>query len=171
MSSGVLFAIAFYVVAGATLVSALAVVMLRNIVRSAVALIACFFMVAWLYLMLSADFLWVAQLLIYAGAIPVLIVFAIMFTRRSMSDTSAPDSNDRPWAALVGGGIFLLLVAVLVPASWKFGDWPGLAGTTAKLGNELVNHYALPFELISVLLVVALIGAVVLARHEGSDTT
>jgi NADH:ubiquinone oxidoreductase subunit 6 (subunit J) len=168
VSNGVLFAIAFYLVAGTTLGSALAVVMLKNIVRSAVALIACFFMVAWLYLMLSADFLWVAQLLIYAGAIPVLIVFAIMFTRRSMSETSAPDSNDRPWAALVGGGIFLLL-GVLVPATWKYGDWPGLAGTTAKLGTELVNHYALPFELISLLLVAALIGAVVLARHEGSD--
>jgi NADH:ubiquinone oxidoreductase subunit 6 (subunit J) len=169
VSNGVVFAIAFYIVATMTLVSALAVVTLRNIVRSAVALIACFFMVSWLYLMMNADLLWVAQLLIYAGAIPVLIVFAVMFTRRSMSDTSAPDTPTRSWAAVIGGAVFLLLIGVLVPASWKIGDWPGLVGTTAKVGNELVYHYAVPFEVVSVLLLAALIGAVVLARHEGSE--
>jgi NADH:ubiquinone oxidoreductase subunit 6 (subunit J) len=169
VSNGALFTIAFYMVAIATLVSALAVVMLRNIVRSAVALIATFFMVSWLYLMMNADLLWVAQLLIYAGAIPVLIVFAVMFTRRSMSDTSAPETSSRPWPALIAGGVFLLLAGVLLPAAWKYGDWPGLTGTTAKLGSELVNHYALPFEVVSVLLLIALIGAVVLARHEGND--
>lgn len=170
MSNGIIFALAFYFVAFLTLGSALAVVMLRNIVRSAVALIASFFMVSWLYLMMNADLLWVAQLLIYAGAIPVLIVFAVMLTRRSMSDTSAPDTPTRSWAALIGGGVFLLLIGVLVPAGWKYGDWPGLAGTTAKVGGELVNHYAVPFEVVSVLLLVALIGAVALARHEGQDT-
>lgn len=169
MSNGVVFAIAFYLVAGLTLAFALAVVTVRNIVRSAVALIACFFMVAWLYLMMNADLLWVAQLLIYAGAIPVLLVFAIMFTRRSMSDTSAADTPTRSWAALIAGAVFLLLVGVLLPASWKLTDWPGLEGTTAKVGGELVNHYGVPFEVVSVLLLAALIGAVVLARHEGGE--
>jgi NADH-quinone oxidoreductase subunit J len=169
VSNGVLFAIAFYVIAIGTLVSALAVVMLHNIIRAAVALIATFFMVSWLYLMVNADLLWVAQLLIYAGAIPVLIVFAVMFTRRSMSDTSAPETSTRPWAALIAGGIFMLLLGVLLPAAWRFSAWPELTGTTATLGSELVNRYAVPFEVVSVLLLVALIGAVVLARHEGSD--
>src|SRR5438309_7838125 len=119
MSNGLIFAIAFYVLAIATLLSALAVVTVRNIVRSAVALIATFFFVSWLYLMMNADLLWVAQLLIYAGAIPVLLVFAVMLTRRSMSDNSAPDTALRPWAALISAAIFGLLIAVLLPATWN----------------------------------------------------
>jgi NADH-quinone oxidoreductase subunit J len=142
------------------------VVVLRNVVHAAVALIACFFFVAWLYLLLNADLLWVAQLLIYAGAIPVLIVFAIMFTRRSMSDTSNADSGNRVWAALVSAAIFGLLLAVLLPTNWFAGKWPGLTGTTQVIGLELVNRYAVPFELVSVLLLVALIGAVILARRD-----
>jgi NADH:ubiquinone oxidoreductase subunit 6 (subunit J) len=167
MSNGFVFSLSFYAVALTTLLTALLVVTLRNIVHSAIALIASFFMVSWIYLMLNADLLWVAQLLIYAGAIPVLIVFAVMLTRRSMSDTSAPDTSTRYWAALVGGGVFLLLILVLLPAAWRVGDWPGLAGTTSLVGIELVNRYAVPFEVVSVLLLTALIGAVVLARREG----
>jgi NADH-quinone oxidoreductase subunit J len=166
MSNDVLFAITFYVLAALVLVSGMGVVVLRNVVHAAVALIACFFFVAWLYLLLNADLLWVAQLLIYAGAIPVLIVFAIMFTRRSMSDTSNADSGNRVWAALVSAAIFGLLLAVLLPTNWFAGKWPGLAGTTRVIGLELVNRYAVPFELVSVLLLAALIGAVILARRD-----
>jgi NADH-quinone oxidoreductase subunit J len=166
MSNDLLFAIAFYVLAAAVLVSGMGVVVLRNVVHAAVALIACFFFVAWVYLFLNADLLWVAQLLIYAGAIPVLIVFAIMFTRRSMSDTSNADSGNRVWAALVGAAVFGLLLAVLLPANWFTGQWPGLNGTTQVIGLELVNRYAVPFELVSVLLLAALIGAVILARRD-----
>ena len=161
-----LYAITFYVLAVLTLTSGLLVVSLRNIVHAALALIATFFFVAWLYLLMNADLLWVAQLLIYAGAIPVLIVFAIMFTRRSMSDTSNVDTRNRILAGVLAGGIFFLLLAVLVPAGWHYAAWPNLNGTTATIGNQLVNVYAIPFELISVLLLAALVGAVVLARRE-----
>ncbi|HXA42478.1 MAG TPA: NADH-quinone oxidoreductase subunit J [Candidatus Solibacter sp.] len=167
MSNDLLFAITFYVLAALTLGAGLGVVILRNVVHAAVSLIACFFFVAWVYLVLSADLLWVAQLLIYAGAIPVLIVFAIMFTRRSMSDTSNADSGGIGlWAPLVGAAVFGLLLAVLLPATWFHGSWPNPPGTTALIGNELVSKYAVPFELVSVLLLAALIGAVILARRE-----
>lgn len=166
MSNDLLFAITFYVLAALVLVSGMGVVVLHNVVHAAVALIACFFFVAWVYLVLNADLLWVAQLLIYAGAIPVLIVFAIMFTRRSMSDTSNADSGNRIWAALVSAAVFGLLLAVLLPTNWFVGKWPGLTGTTQVIGLELVNRYAVPFELVSVLLLAALIGAVILARRD-----
>ena len=166
MTNHVVFALLFYVLAGLVLLSGMAVVLLRNVVHAAVALIACFFFVAWIYLVLNADLLWVAQLLIYAGAIPVLIVFAIMFTRRSMSATSSPETSYTIWGAVVSAGVFGLLLAVLLPANWYHGQWPGLAGTTQVIGQELVNKYALPFELVSVLLLAALIGAVVLARRD-----
>jgi NADH:ubiquinone oxidoreductase subunit 6 (subunit J) len=161
-----LYQIAFYVLAFSILASAVLVVALGNVVRAALALIMTFFLVGWLYLMLNADLLWVAQLLIYAGAIPVLIVFAIMLTRRSMSETSNADTPNRPWAALIALAVFVLLLLVLLPASWHLAAWPGLAGTTATLGNQLVNGYAVPFELISLLLLIGLIGAVVLARRD-----
>ena len=166
MSNDLLFAITFYVLAALVLVSGMGVVVLRNVVHAAVALIACFFFVAWVYLVLNADLLWVAQLLIYAGAIPVLIVFAIMFTRRAMSDTSNADSGNRIWAALVSAAFFGLLLAVLLPTNWFVAKWPGLTGTTQVIGLELVNRYAVPFELVSVLLLAALIGAVILARRD-----
>src|SRR3984893_18402584 len=166
MTNHVVFALLFYVLAGLVLLSGMAVVLLRNVVHAAVALIAGFFFVAWIYLLLNADLLWVAQLLIYAGAIPVLIVFAIMFTRRSMSDTSSAESGNTAWAALVAAAVFGLLLVVFLPASWFQRKWPGLAGTTQVIGQELVNRYAVPFEVVSVLLLAGLIGAVVLARRE-----
>ena len=166
MTDHLLYAVMFYALAALVLLSGMAVVLLRNVVHAAVALIACFFFVAWVYLALNADLLWVAQLLIYAGAIPVLIVFAIMFTRRSMSDTSNADTGNRVWAALVSAAVFGLLLAVLLPTSWFAGKWPGLSGTTQTIGLELVNRYSVPFELVSVLLLAALIGAVILARRD-----
>ena len=168
MTHPTLYAVAFYALAIVTLGAGLAVVTLRNIVHSALALIATFFFVAWLYLMLQADLLWVAQLLIYAGAIPVLIVFAIMLTRRSMSDTSNAESHNALAAGLIGILVFGVLVVVLMPAPWRTGNYPsGLSGTVSTIGAELVNRYAVPFEVVSLLLLVGLIGAVVLARREG----
>src|ERR1700694_6342779 len=123
MDNQLLFALTFYALGALVLVSGMAVVLLRNVVHAAVALIACFFFVAWIYLLLNADLLWVAQLLIYAGAIPVLLVFAIMLTRRSMSDTSNAESGTKLWAALVAAALFGLLLAVLLPANWFQGRW------------------------------------------------
>src|SRR3979409_1773612 len=114
MSNDLLFAITFYVLAALVLAWAMAVVVLRNGVHAAAGLMSCFFFVSWVCLFLNADLLWVAQLLIYAGAIPVLIVFAIMFTRRSMSDTSSPETSYTISGALVSAGIFGLLLAVLL---------------------------------------------------------
>ena len=168
MSNPTIYAITFYVLAVLILGFGIAVVSVKNIVHAALALIATFFFVAWLYLLLNADLLWVAQLLIYAGAIPVLVVFAIMLTRRSMSDTSNPESASRLWGGLIAAGVFLLLILVLMPASWHIGKYPeGGGGTVGILGVELVRRYAVPFELVSLLLLVGLIGAVVLARREG----
>jgi NADH-quinone oxidoreductase subunit J len=168
MSNSVVYTVVFYVLAISTLVAGLLVVTVRNIVHSAIALIATFFFVAWLYLMMNADLLWVAQLLIYAGAIPVLIVFAIMLTRRSMSDTSNADSSNVAWASIIAAAVFVLFIVVLMPAAWRVGHYPDpQVGTTATIGTELVNRYAVPFEVVSVLLLIGLIGAVVLARRQG----
>jgi NADH-quinone oxidoreductase subunit J len=167
LSNSLVYTLSFYVLAALVLIAGVAVVTLRNIVHAALALIATFFFVAWLYLLMNADLLWAAQLLIYAGSIPVLVVFAIMFTRRSMSDTSNEDSGNRLWAALVATGVLAVLVAVLMPATWHTGNYPAnLPGTVAVLGSELVNRYVVPFEVVSILLLIGLLGAVVLARRD-----
>src|ERR1700694_461098 len=124
MDNQLLFALTFYALAAMVLVSGMAVVFVRNVVHAAVALIACFFFVSWIYLLLNADLLWVAQLLIYAGAIPVLIVFAIIPTRRPMPDTSSAEWGTTAWAALGAAAVFGLLLAVLLPRTGSMASGP-----------------------------------------------
>jgi NADH-quinone oxidoreductase subunit J len=163
--------VAFYVIAAAVIGAAIAVVTLRNIVHAAFALIGCFFMVGALYLAIGADFLAAAQILIYAGAIPVLIIFAIMLTKGSMSREGNGFVVLWPVAAVVSLGLGAGIIAVFAADrdAWRSGVYPQDLldnGTTETLGRVLLNTYALPFEVASVLLLVALVGAVVLARRD-----
>jgi len=166
--------VAFYVIATLVVGAAIAVVTLRNIVHAALGLIACFFMVGALYLAVGADFLAAAQVLIYAGAIPVLIIFAIMLTRGSMTREGNRLVGQWPVALLVAigmGGTILAVVAVSRD-TWRSGIYPQDlldSGTTGKIGRLLLTGYALPFEVASVLLLAALIGAIVLARRDEGE--
>jgi NADH-quinone oxidoreductase subunit J len=166
--------VAFYVIATGILGAALAVVTLRNIVHAAFALIGCFFMVGALYLAIGADFLAAAQILIYAGAIPVLIIFAVMLTRGSMSRAGNGFVRFWPFAALLTMGVAAGMIGVFGGSRdvWQTGTYPQSlldSGTTETLGRVLLNVYALPFEVASLLLLVALIGAIVLARRDEQE--
>lgn len=166
--------VAFYVIATGIVGAAIAVVTLRNIVHTAFALIACFFLVGALYLAIGADFLAAAQILIYAGAIPVLIIFAIMLTRGSMTREGNGFVRLWPVAAVVSLALGAGLVGVLASDRdiWQTGVYPQNLldnGTTETLGRVLLNNYALPFEVASVLLLVALLGAIVLARPDEQE--
>lgn len=145
----------------------------RNIVHSAFALLATFFGVAGLYVFLGADFLAGIQVLIYVGGILVLILFAVMLTHRiadvNLSNESTPGIVAGVVVALVLVGIVLVIFNVrwpLVP------DWILEAtersndSSTKSIGWHLLNEYLLPFEIVSVLLVAALVGAAFLARGE-----
>jgi NADH-quinone oxidoreductase subunit J len=163
--------VAFYVIATLVIGAAIAVVTLRNIVHAAFALIACLFMVGALYLAIGADFLAATQILIYAGAIPVLIIFAIMLTRGSMSAEGNGFVRLWPVAAVLSLALTGGLIGVFSSNRnvWQTGTYPQDLldnGTTETLGRVLLNTYALPFEVASVLLLVALVGAVVLARRD-----
>lgn len=165
---------AFYVVAVLVVASAVVVVASRNLVHAAFALVGCLFAVGVLYLALGADFLAGAQILIYAGAIPVLLIFGIMLTRDSMS----PQANRLgPWwpAALLAaaGMTAVLLATVLVSGDdWRRGRYPQELldrGTSRVIGQQLLTRHALPFEVASVLLLAALVGAIVLARRDADE--
>jgi NADH-quinone oxidoreductase subunit J len=162
--------IIFLITAVATLGAAIYVVSARNLVHAALALVATFFGVAILFVLLQAGFLAAVQVVLYIGAIAILIIFAIMLTRRVMEDTG-PQTN-RLWglAAVLALASFGALVASfgLVPLLQQVNATLPVADATAtlkSLGYAFVdpNQYLLPFELASVLLLVALIGSIVIA--------
>lgn len=161
--------IIFLVTAALTLGSAIAVVTVRNLVHAALALIVSFFGVAVVFVLLQAGFLAAVQVVLYIGAIAILIIFAIMLTRRVMQDTG-PQINRQWWLAAI-------LAVALFAALWMvLRQVPGLQMALApaavdpeaglrQLGAALVdpNQYMLPFEVASVLLLVALVGSIVIA--------
>jgi NAD(P)H-quinone oxidoreductase subunit 6 len=156
----------FYALAAITLAGAALVAFSRNIVHSAFALLATFFGIAGLYAFLAADLMAVIQLLVYVGGVLVLIVFAVMLTARI---SEARISN--PAMGRGAGLVVLVVVAGLMTyiAVRIFGDsgTPDPARpTTAAVGNALLSTYVLPFEVISVLLLAVLLGAVTLARGQ-----
>jgi NADH-quinone oxidoreductase subunit J len=157
--------IIFFVVAVITLVAAFLVVTAKSLVHSALWLIMALFGVAVIYVFLEAGFFAVAQVLIYIGAIAILFIFAVMLTRKDMRDKGSQHNATWLLAALAAIALFVGLFFVL--SSWaSFSTTkpvipPGM-NTLAELGQALVspNAYLLPFELASVLLVAAMIGAI-----------
>ncbi len=162
--NGILTYVAFFALAGLTLLSALAVVTLRNLLRSALALVVTFVGVAGIYLLLQAEFIAAVQVLLYVGAVTVLILFAIMLTERLM-EARLRQFTGKWWLAVPVVLLVLALIVVsLLGAVWVERPREVLPGEpVASLGEVLMTRYALPFEIASVLLLVAMIGAIVVA--------
>jgi NADH-quinone oxidoreductase subunit J len=157
--------IGFTVVAAIGAIGAFRLVTSRNVVHAALYLTLTLAMVATAYLLLAAEFVGWVQVLIYVGAIVVLLLFALMLTKAPIGRETL-DNQQRGIAALVGLGILAGLVYLLNGA---FGDQPATKigeVRTGEIGESLFRTYVLPFEVISVLLLAALIGAVVLARKD-----
>src|SRR3989454_4997789 len=158
----------FYVVAVPTVVGAFGVVTARNVVPSALFLILSLLSVAGIFILLSAEFLAIVEVLIYGGAVTILVLFAMMLTRvRDMP--VALDGPQRPFAALAAGA-FLAISVVSVLST----DWPGQTDTVnvislEQIGNRLFTTWAVPFEGASLVLPVAWLGAIVLARGEEGE--
>ena len=156
----------FFALAVFTVAAALLVVLGRNIVHSAVALIFSFCGVAGIYVLLDAEFLAAVQVLIYVGGITILLLFAIMLTTRIAS--RAEVFNEQVWmSALVTVGITAILVYASLAGIRVSGDAPATPDTTSALGRLLLTTHVLPFEVASVLLLAAMVGAIILARREG----
>jgi len=159
-------AIAFYVLAIVMLGSALAVVLLRNIVHSALFLALAFLSVAGIYIILSAEFLAAVQILIYAGAVMILLLFAIMLTQRAHSSQSNIPNSQAALAGVISVALLAVVGSVIVRTPWRVGLETPAQPNTELLGRALFNQYVLPFEIASVLLLVAMIGAIVIARED-----
>jgi NADH-quinone oxidoreductase subunit J len=158
----------FYVVAIPTIIGAIGVVTARNVVHSALFLILSLLAVAGIFILLAAEFLAIVQVLIYGGAVTILVLFAMMLTRvRDMP--TALDGSQRPFAALAA--LAFLIVSIVSVVST---EWPGETEeihviSIEEIGTALFTTWAVPFEIASLVLMVALLGAIILARGEEGE--
>jgi len=158
--------VAFFAIAAIAVVSALGLILRPNAIHGALFLVVNLGSIAALYLMLGAEFLAAAQVIVYAGAIMVLFVFAIMVLIPGKEE-SGPDTHRgaRLLAAPVGGLLLLLLIFVVV-GRWSVPRGPeGPSGSAGAVGRLLFTSYLFPFELTSVLLLAAMVGVLLLAKR------
>jgi NADH-quinone oxidoreductase subunit J len=159
--------VAFGIIAAVMAVAAVAVVTVKNVVHAALALVVVLAGVAAQYVLLQAEFVAWVQVLIYIGAVIVLFLFGIMLTRAPMRKNPGLDNDQRLPALAVALLLFAVLVGLLADT---FGDarLPEAAAPTTSglLGEEIFRIYVIPFEVVSMLLLAALIGSIVLARRD-----
>ena len=161
--------IIFLLTGAVILIAAIMVVAARNLVHAALWLIVSLFGVAVLFVLLEAGFLAAVQVVLYIGAIAILIIFAIMLTRRVMQD-AGPQTNQQWWlSALIAAALFGVLIWAFSQVAYPLANAPVPDNSLVMLGSSFVdpNQYALPFEVASVLLLVALVGSIVIAGEKG----
>ncbi|MBW4533789.1 MAG: NADH-quinone oxidoreductase subunit J [Pleurocapsa minor HA4230-MV1] len=148
--------------------TALGVVLLPKIVHSAFLLAGVFISIAGLYILLNADFVAAAQILVYVGAVNVLILFAIMLVNKQEDYVELPGRTLRRAAtAVVCFGLFALLGTMVLATPWSLDTTSTpVENTIVALGEHFFSDYLLPFELASVLLLMAMVGAIILARRD-----
>lgn len=158
----------FYLMAGTVVAGGLGVVLVRSTIYAALFLIASLLGVAGLYILLSVEFLALVQVLIYGGAVTVLVLFALMLTRvRDLQERL--DGDQKPLAAVAALALFGAFIAMFTQT-----EWPRDAGQLTvvpftTIGDSLFNQWSVPFEIASLVLLVALVGAVVIAMQEEGE--
>jgi len=159
--------VAFYILAATTVGCALMVAFVRELVQAVLFLALAFVGVAGIYIVLSADFVAVVQVLIYAGAVAVLMTFAVMLTPAA----DRKNSETAFWApaAVLAGLMLAIVVFVSYDTSWQIADRPEFSATAASIGQALLKPYVVPFEVASVLLMTAMVGAIVLTKEEEGE--
>lgn len=157
--------ILFYVFAALTIIPAFVVVFSRSLIYAAFSLLFTFMGVAGLYVLLSADFIAVAQIMVYIGGILILLVFGVMLTKSAIDvDVQSSVAKTIPATIVVAVSMATMLL-VLLPVQWmESGYQPEIAGTSLELGELLMTSFILPFEVAGILLLVAVMGAALIAR-------
>jgi len=160
--------VVFIILSAIALIGALGVVLNRRLFRSALFLVLSFVGVAGFYILLEVELLAMIQLLIYVGAIAILIIFAIMLSRQALAADDKVLNEQWVLGVLVAVLLLAALVYILVQVNWPVVEAAAPANSIQRLGESLVspNEFVLPFEIASVLLLVALVGAVIIAREK-----
>jgi len=159
-------AAAFWIMAVVAVVAALGVIFLRNVFRAALSLVLCFITVAGLYITLSADFLAAVQILVYVGAISVLIILAIMMTREVQQGN--PSNKMKLPAFIVAVVLLGIMIYTVTANSWQIAAESPLTPTTVPLAAKLFSEsgFILPVEIAAMLILAAILGAIVIAREK-----
>ena len=148
-----------------TLVSGFRVVTTRTMFHAALYLVISLFGVALMFVLLEAGFLAAVQVIVYIGAIAILIIFAVMLTRGMMESKAQSLNSQAGLAAVVSGAILFILIRVLTSFSFQTITADVPADNVTQIGQSIVGQFVLPFEVASVLLLAALIGAIYIARE------
>ncbi len=166
--------ILFYSFAGLMVFFSILVVMTPNLLHGAIALVASFFMTAGLYLLFQMEFVAIAQVMVYIGGIVIFMVITILLTTRLGELHNPPTPKQRLWGLFVAATLLVMLLSVLTGHNFMqkirppamLAESGSLAAIGARLLKPTAGGFIVPFELVSVLLLIALIGAVVIARKE-----
>lgn len=158
------YTILFYIFALLTITSAVFLVSTRNIMYSAMALFVTLLSIAALYLLLRADFIAITQIMVYVGGILILLLFGIMLTHRITSvDIKTNNLNVIP-AVIFTVGITAIIIVIMLTTKWRITIPMQNETTIGEIGRQLLSSYLLPFEIASIVLLVALIGSAMYAR-------
>ncbi|GAB4054861.1 NADH-quinone oxidoreductase subunit J family protein [Spirosoma litoris] len=164
----------FLLLTALTLFSAIGVVTARNPIYSVLALIATFFCLSGHYILLNAQFLAAVNIIVYAGAIMVLFLFTIMFLNLRKEDEESKSNLSKIISVVAGGVLMVLLITIFRAKSAQVATvngvtFNGKTGLVENLGKLLYSDYILPFELASILFIIAMVGAVMLGKREAGD--
>jgi NADH-quinone oxidoreductase subunit J len=164
--------IAFAIVAILTIAASVAAMSLRNLIHCALAMAVAFGGIALLYLQLEAQFVGFAQILVYIGAVAILIVFAVLLTRGGEAPEKSVFSASWIWGALVTAAVFATLAWTIKNSFASQREPPANVEATVKqIGDSLMTKFVLPLEVVGLLLTAALIGAVIIAMRDESPKT
>lgn len=159
--------IVFFVCALLAIGGAIFMISFNRVVHMVLALALTFISLAGLYVLLSAEFVAFVQVLIYAGAISILMIFGIMMTKHHQGDEEEPRRPVHNVLLAIGVlGLFGVIFYAIQYSEFKTGEFQAAADNTMEIGKLLLNQYAIPFEIMSVLLTIAFIGAIVVAKRE-----
>ncbi len=164
-----LYDLIFYLFAAITILSALVVVSAKNIVYAAFSLLFTFFGVSGLYVLLGADFIAIVQVMVYIGGILILLLFGVMLTHKITSVDIKTGTIQLIPALIIIGVFASVLIGLMYSTHWATNPAEIPVTTTKALGNLLVTEYVLIFELLGILLLVAMIGAATIARRDGEQ--
>lgn len=160
--------IVFFILALFTLGGAVFMLTLEKVVHMVIALAFTFISIAGLFVMLEAEFLAFAQVLIYGGAVTIIMLFGIMLTKHDDRDETRRKGQSI-YAGIGVLALFLIILYVLNGVNWSSPDLALFDSNTKQIGVQLFTKYVIPFELTSILLLVALVGAIILARRDEED--
>jgi NADH-quinone oxidoreductase subunit J len=166
--------VVFYLFAAIIIISALLILFTRNVLYAAFSLIFTFLGIAAIYVFAGADFLAITQVLVYVGGVLVLLIFGIMLSHRLAGEPVLSGQHNRPMGVFLAAGIFSLVLQVILKGTFFFQQpnfnqqnmEPVNNSTIKLLGFQLMTNFVFPFELVAIILLVALIGSAFLARQQ-----